>query len=253
MKVDSSTGVSYFDEAKVFPVAYSMVNPDGCESFFNEFDLSLTDNRDTLTHPSEIPELAGRLCYMSFGADAGRKQNSDYLQHIIKLKHFSVIEHVSMSVIIRGASRGFTHEVVRHRHLSISQFSTRYCDKICFVIPCLYRGDAALTNVYLDHCHRSLQLYTAAYDAVLKHLKETDRESTPLQRRKKARGAARSYLPIGTEAPIMLTGNLRTWREMFEKRMSPAAEMEIQLVMKQIKHQLGYLFGNVFLEGLDSE
>ena len=30
------------------------------------------------------------------------------------------------------------------------------------------------------------------------------------------------------EAPIILTGNIRTWREIFEKRISEYAELEIK-------------------------
>jgi thymidylate synthase (FAD) len=46
--------------------------------------------------------------------------------------------------------------------------------------------------------------------------------------RKKVQQAARSVLPNETEAPIVVTGNARSWRHFLEMRANPHAETEIR-------------------------
>ena len=72
-----------------------------------------------------LAEFAGRLCYLSFGADAGlegghrtipgRTTNQAYLANILNTKHGSVLEHAVWSFLLEGISRSLTHELVRHR------------------------------------------------------------------------------------------------------------------------------------------
>ncbi len=88
--------------------------------------------------PENIVEVAGRLCYMSFGSRQFRKCNKDYIDNLIKQGHESVLEHVSWSFILTGVSRAFTHQLVRHRvGFSFSQLSQQYHDEndATFVCP----------------------------------------------------------------------------------------------------------------------
>lgn len=72
-----------------------------------------------------LAEFSGRLCYLSFGEDAGlegghrsipgRTDNASYLANILAVKHGSVLEHAVWSLLIEGVSRSLTHELVRHR------------------------------------------------------------------------------------------------------------------------------------------
>ena len=73
-------------------------------------------------------ELAGRACYRSYHNPAGRT-NEDYIHNLMGMGHLSVIEHSFAAFHVIGASRSFTHELVRHRHLSFSQRSQRYVDE----------------------------------------------------------------------------------------------------------------------------
>ncbi len=80
--------------------------------------------------PGEVlPEVAGRLCYMSFKKPRPGG-NSAYLGHIKEVGHGSVLEHSVWNFIITGVSRSFTHELVRHRAgFGYSQLSQRYVDE----------------------------------------------------------------------------------------------------------------------------
>ena len=99
--------------------------------------------------PGEVvAEFAGRLCYLSFGEDAGlegghksipgRTTNEAYLANILRTKHGSVLEHAVWSFLFEGVSRSLTHEPIRHRAgMGYSQLSQRYVDEssIGFVLP----------------------------------------------------------------------------------------------------------------------
>src|SRR5581483_8276869 len=91
-----------------------------------EWHANIVSNGESLV------EIAGRLCYRSFkpglnpNVERVRSGNREYLSNILQQKHGSVLEHVTDSFIVTGISRVCTHELVRHRHLSISQESLRY-------------------------------------------------------------------------------------------------------------------------------
>src|SRR5690242_2070720 len=74
-----------------------------------------------------LVEFAGRACYQSWSKPNPKTAtNAAYLQHIIDVGHFSVLEHASVSFYITGISRSCTHELIRHRHFSYSQLSQRF-------------------------------------------------------------------------------------------------------------------------------
>src|SRR5678809_1358941 len=80
-----------------------------------------------VTDPDELAEAAGRLCYLSWERpNPDTATNEGYLTNIIAQRHFSVLEHASASFYIDGFTRNFTHELIRHRHLSFSEVSQRY-------------------------------------------------------------------------------------------------------------------------------
>ena len=78
------------------------------------------------TGSEELVEVAGRICYMSFGEKQSRRSNREYIQNLIAQGHESVLEHVSWTFLIVGVSRAFTHQLVRHRiGFSFSQLSMK--------------------------------------------------------------------------------------------------------------------------------
>ena len=64
--------------------------------------------------------------------------------------------------------------------------------------------------------------------------------------RKEARQAGRFVLPSGLETKIMVSGNLRAWREVLEKRLSPTADLEFQEVAQKILVELRGIAPNTF-------
>lgn len=184
-----------------------------------------------------ILEFAGRLCYESWSMpNPATEDTDDYLRHIIQQGHESVLEHASVTFYIEGVSRNLTHELIRHRHLSYSELSQRFVDmsEALVVVPPALREDSRAGVAQLGH--DDLENY-ASDVRLLRGQGKT---------RKQAREAARYYLPSGMETKIVVTGNLRAWRDVLKKRHSVHADAEIQLLAAEIHKQLSDLYPAVF-------
>jgi thymidylate synthase (FAD) len=215
--------------------------------------------------PAEtVAEFAGRVCYLSFGADAGlegghkliagRTTNREYLGNILRTRHGSVLEHAVWTFLFEGVSRALTHELVRHRHLSYSQLSQRYVDEsdVGFVLPPEIREGTPAFDLWKQSCERALDEYRRLLALV--EAQVTDEPSATL-RRKRARQTARSLLPNAAETKIVVTGNARAWRHFIELRGSPHAETEIRLlaiaVLRALQQEAPNLFNDYTVESKD--
>lgn len=220
--------------------------------------------------PGEVvAEFAGRLCYLSFGEDAGmegghktiqgRTSNESYIANILQVKHGSVLEHAVWTLLIEGVSRSLTHELIRHRAgFGFSQLSQRYVDEseIGFVLPPEIRDGSRAYEIWTETCEQSLE----GYRALLDELAEQVGESGPAtMRKKRARQAARSVLPNSAETKIVVTGNARAWRHFMESRGSGSADMEIRrlsgYVLRLLHDEARHIFGDMHLvpnsDGID--
>jgi thymidylate synthase (FAD) len=150
----------FFSRANIYLVGKQVMPDAEVQRFLDaEADVWLTDTDNAA---QRIPELAGRVCYMSFGEKQGRKDNASYLGHIMEVGHGSVLEHAVFSLLITGVSRSLTHELVSHRAgFAYSQLSQRYVDETeaQFVIPPAVQGDAGLEKTLKEFCDASLKAY----------------------------------------------------------------------------------------------
>jgi len=113
-------------------------------------DEQVTWQTDSEVGAEKLAEIAGRVCYMSYGK--GRKTNKEFIGHIIEVGHGSVLEHGVWSFLVTGVSRSFTHELIRHRHFSYSQLSQRYVDESDsdYIEPDVIAGDPELHRVWSE-------------------------------------------------------------------------------------------------------
>lgn len=180
-----------------------------------------------------LAELAGRICYMSFGAKQGRKSNADYMGNILGSGHGSVLEHAVWSFVIECVSRSFTHELIRHRAgWGYSQLSQRYVDETTadFVEPDIVAADPEAHELWLESVEASHRAYTRLVDRISHLVEQTHPSLDRTTKRKMARQAARSVLPNATETKVFVTANARALRHFIELRGSAAAEPEIRKV-----------------------
>lgn len=198
------------------------------------------DHEDQPNSADDLAEQAGRLCYESWERpNPETATNEGYLRNILGQKHFSVLEHASATFYFDGVTRNLTHEFIRHRHLSYSEVSQRYVNvgDFPFIDHPGLEGIASETSELINESNASSK---KAYHAIMEDL--TANGAT----RKQARQAARHVLSSGTETKILVSGNMRAWREVIQKRLSPAADLEFQYVAKALVEALSAIAPNTF-------
>ncbi|HEU0301203.1 MAG TPA: FAD-dependent thymidylate synthase [Longimicrobium sp.] len=212
--------------------------------------------------PGEVvAEFAGRLCYLSFGADAGlegghksipgRTTNEAYLGNILTTKHGSVLEHAVWTLLLEGISRSLTHELIRHRAgFGFSQLSQRYVDEsnIAFVVPPEITEGTRAYEIWSEACEQGLDAYRALLDEMANQVGD---HGPATMRKKRARQAARAVLPNCAETKIVVTGNARAWRHFMEMRGSASADVEIRklaaAVLEVLTAEAPHIFGDMHL------
>ena len=233
-------------KAKVYLVGRQALDEDQIAEFLDDHDVGGWRS-DSQTAGEVLPEVAGRVCYMSF-AKPRPGGNEAYLRRIKDVGHGSVLEHSVWNFIITGVSRSFTHELVRHRAgFGYSQLSQRYVDESVadFVEPNCIGDDPELHEVWRS----GVEAAQKAYIKLVKGLQEkfADVEDKTL-RRKLARQAARSILPNATETKIFVTANARALRHFIELRCNEHAEPEIRavaaLVLEILQREAPNVFGD---------
>jgi thymidylate synthase (FAD) len=176
---------------------------------------------DKTTDADALAEAAGRICYKSFKRpNPNTAANADYLANILRQGHYSVLEHSSVTFLVRGVSRALLAELTRHRHLSFSVVSQRYVN---------YAGtDPVIPPALADRPQARYILETAYLDALADYENLTHRLEAQGLKRKEAREAARAVLPNAAPVDMVVTGNLRAWRDVLGKRHHVAADAEIK-------------------------
>jgi thymidylate synthase (FAD) len=212
-------------EPNVYLVGRQVVDPETVARFLADHEA--TWQTDTEVGAEALAEMAGRVCYMSYGK--GRKTNRDFIQHIVEVGHGSVLEHAVWSFLVTGVSRSFTHELIRHRHFSYSQLSQRYVNESdsSFIEPDVIAQDPDLHRVWSQAVDATREAYDLLVEGLQKHFADVPEATL---RRKLARQAARSVLPNATETKIFVTGNARALRHFIELRGSEHADVEIRKV-----------------------
>jgi thymidylate synthase (FAD) len=187
-----------------------------------------------------LVEFAARSCYQSWSKPSpDRQNNKDYIAHILKVGHFSVLRHATATAYITGVSRSLTHELIRH-HVGIdfSQLSQRYVDsaQMTYVVPPAMRGDEQTEDRLRQHWLTSVR----NYEAEVMNLEAQGKT------RKQAREAARAFLPNCAETKIVVTANIQAWRNFVLERGTEHADAEIRELAVEVARQLKEAFTGAF-------
>ena len=228
----------------VYLVGRQTLDQPEIDRFLKDHDVSHWST-DADIPAQALPEIAGRLCYMSF-AKPRPGGNEAYLRHIKEVGHGSVLEHSVWNFIITGVSRSFTHELVRHRAgFGYSQLSQRYVDESVadFIEPDCIAQDPDLHQTWLSAVERAQEAYVGLVEGLQSKFASVEDKTL---RRKMARQAARSVLPNATETKIFVSANARAWRHFIEMRCSEHAEIEIRQVAAQVLDILCREAPNIF-------
>lgn len=186
-------------------------------------------------------ERAGRTCYKSeHNISDGSAER--FISNILKRGHESVIEHEKITVRF-VCDRGVTHELVRHRIASYSQESTRYCNysndkfgnELTFIKPCFWDENTEDDKAKMDLWKESMAEIEKQYNKLI------ELGAKPEE--------ARSILPNSLKTEIVVTMNMRSWRNFFRLRTSERAHPQIRqisnMLLAELKEKLPVLFGDL--------
>ncbi len=176
------------------------------------------------TDPIQTIAKAARTCYQSFDK-ANELSDIKLIKNLLKRGHHAMIEFADMTVKFSDISRGFTHELVRHRLCSFAQESTRYVDErdLSVIIP-PHKSKEEMVTLHLLGGHQ-LDVTVAEWFDLNEQMYRQLREA------KWKPEDARQVLPIGMANEIVVKANLREWIHIFKMRTDKPAHWEIRGVM----------------------
>jgi len=191
-------------EPHVIKIAETRIDEDAVREllkYYNAAGWLRKTKRHKRSDSEFLTELAGRVCYRSYGLGPNpniTKIGDDpgyYLQNVLRSRHGSVLEHATVTFAFLNVSRVFTHELVRHRAgTAISQESLRY---------------------------RKLE----------GHFRWDEMN---FEKKKRVTSALRRILPEGLATNVIWTANHRTIRWTIETRTDSSAEIEIREVFGSV-------------------
>lgn len=162
----------------------------------------------------QVVERAACVCYNSEPTPDFRIAKACYRDF-----HWSVLEHISFTFHIKGVSRALLAQLSRHRHISLSVRSQRYCreDGFEYVTPNLSKENQELYEDFIDKEKAFYQIL------VHENVKPED---------------ARMVLPNACCTELYLTMNARALIEASGKRLCTRAQAEIREMFQKMKEQV---------------
>lgn len=162
-------------------------------------------------NPLNIVEEAASICY-----DSRPTENFRIAKGCKATGHQSVLEHISFTFCVTGASRALLAQLSRHRHISLSVRSQRYCEENNFNYVNPFDGEDA--EVFKD-----MMANIAADYYILKKYHDAKNED------------ARAVLPNACCTEFYVTMNARSLIEMSHLRLCTRAQTEIRSMFTMMK------------------
>jgi len=188
-------------------------------------------------NPEKIIAQSARLCYSASGIEELNEKLtedsiSNLIRKIIKLGHYSVLEHATFTFAIEDISRITSHQLVRHRLASFSQQSQRYVkikkEGFPYIVPESIAKNDNLNKIFTDTVNKLDEIYRLFMD---NGIKAED---------------ARYILPQAVATKIIITANARELLHIFKLRCCNRAQWEIREVainmLKEVRKVAPILF-----------
>lgn len=179
--------------------------------------------------PSEIVNAEGEKYFNREATDGEQGTEADRLiRHIMRSKHLSTVEHLNYTFAVEGLSRSALAQLTRHRHMSFSVQSQRYCrfgsdDKsggFNYVVPPSVK-EAEMEGAY----HRAMYMIQGMYD----YLREA---GIPAE-------DSRFILSNSAATNLVMTANLRSLLDFYSKRKpGRGAQWEIAELAERIREEV---------------
>jgi len=220
----------------------------------NDNDSMVAQTR-ALTDNELLVELAGRLCYHSFGKKAGKKSNKEYIANTQQgdIPHSSITYHAKLVFFFGGISRRVSHELIRNyvgadrtEEGAPSQESTRFTHHYGFFIePPKYSSEefdyagAVHRRMMSNHFKESMQVaydnYLAAVDTECAAFEVLHKKKPTSLDKKRIYEAASSFLPHQAETSFLWSTNVAAIAKLVRERANNAADLEIQRFARKLR------------------
>ena len=189
-------------------------------------------------------EKIGRVCYKS-EENISDGSAERFIGNILRRGHESVIEHEAVTVRFT-CDRGVTHEIVRHRIASYSQESTRYCnytsDKFGNEITVIDLAGGFAYDLNKAEDKKKYEIWERS-------MKEAEKAYFEMLEAGATAQEARSVLPNSLKTEIVITMNLRSWRNFFRLRTEKAAHPQMRevanIALAEFKKKLPLFFEDI--------
>ncbi|MGP1585579.1 MAG: FAD-dependent thymidylate synthase [Schwartzia sp. (in: firmicutes)] len=181
--------------------------------------------------------VAARTCYSAdsplelWQENKTEEEMLRLLDRIMTSKHLSVVEHSSMTFAVKNVSRTLLAQYSRHRiGVSLSVQSQRYVSEQSAKIP---------GGLFSNVVPATIQETPGAYERYLASLKGIQQAYDDLLQMGVAKQDARFVLPGGICTNFVTTLNLRSFMDIYEKRVTtPGAQWEIREMMIRMRDLL---------------
>ncbi len=169
-------------------------------------------------NPELVITSAAKLCYSPAGVEeiSAKLTNEEikkFINKIIQLGHYSVLEHINFTFGIEGISRACSHQLVRHRLASFSQQSQRYVKfkgLLEYVLPPSIKKDPLLSKKFAQ---LTIEIKNFYNELLNRQIPAED---------------ARYILPNAAATKLVVTMNARELLHFFELRCCSRAQWEIR-------------------------
>ena len=199
----------------------------------------LTDLSDPIKILKDI-ERAGRVCYKSEN-NITDDSCITFCKNILKRGHEAVIEHSQLSVKFT-VDRAIANELVRHRLASYCQESSRYCN---------YSKDKFYNEIKVIEPEELLPRNSTDYNIWWMSCKNAEEAYMSMISDGVKPEIARSVLPLSTATEIIMTANIREWRNVLKLRSSHNMRAHPQMrsicdrLLSDLKSKIPVLFDDI--------
>lgn len=173
-----------------------------------------------------------------------RKDKSEKLDglinYLITNRHWSPFEHgyITMEIV---TTKAIGIQLLRHRSFTFQEFSQRYA-KVTEIEPIEIRRQAVKNRQSSEEVFDPFVRYSPtqaegihASVMIDDYIKKGKKLYNDLIEVGVAKECARMILPMATQTTIYMTGNVRSWIHLLSVRDEGHAQLEIQLIAKEMK------------------
>lgn len=199
------------------------------------YEIMFPDKEEAEKMFSRVERIA-RICYKSEDSIT-ETSKFKFIERLVRKGHTAMIEH-SMMTVRFSTTRGFSHELCRHRMASFAQESQRYvssANELVVICPPEILSEPQLYKLWLKGIMNDAKIYSMLIKCGL----------TPQ--------IARSKLPNCTKTEIVISANWRSWRNIFQLRTARDAHPEMRALMIPLLAEAKLLFPVIFDDIVVSE